>query len=582
MRRLFDFNRGRGLVSLLALLAFLSIGQATGSISLLGSSSLSGNSSGNSSSNLSSNAGHSTFNFSKLATAKVSTTVAGAIPTYDLVGANGGIYTFGNAGFYGSTGNITLNKPIVGMASTPDGKGYWLVASDGGIFTFGDATYYGSTGNITLNKPIVGMAATPDGKGYWLVASDGGIFTFGDAAFYGSTGNIALNKPIVGMASTPDGKGYWLVASDGGIFTFGDAAFYGSTGNIALNKPIVGMAATPDGKGYWLVASDGGIFTFGDAVFYGSTGNITLNKPIVGMAADPTTGGYWLVASDGGIFSFNAPYIGSEGGTSLNAAIVGISSTGSLDPYTTGATGVDLSAFQCVGSTPGGPSALASVPTTGVGVVGAYFDSDPQGFGGTLSNAMTTNPCLASEVSLLKNEGATVSLFAPLWSAPSQIVDPTNTLSGPEASCAANVANPSAINCQSYNWGWNLMSAGVAWANSQGVNSPLWWVDVEYGTPGLWGTNTIANQNVIAGALAYLASTGHQSGIYSTAYQFHIIAGSYSPGVPTWIAGASGSSYCTDPTKQFGGGPVWLLQTSYVNASGVNGSPRQIDGDTAC
>ena len=37
-----------------------------------------------------------------------------------------------------------------------------------------------------LNKPIVGMAATPDGKGYWLVASDGGIFTFGDAAFYGS------------------------------------------------------------------------------------------------------------------------------------------------------------------------------------------------------------------------------------------------------------------------------------------------------------------------------------------------------------------------------------------------------------
>jgi hypothetical protein len=27
-----------------------------------------------------------------------------------------------------------LNKPIVGMASTPDGKGYWEVASDGGIF----------------------------------------------------------------------------------------------------------------------------------------------------------------------------------------------------------------------------------------------------------------------------------------------------------------------------------------------------------------------------------------------------------------------------------------------------------------
>jgi ribosomal protein L24E len=74
----------------------------------------------------------------------------------------------------------------------------------------------------------VGMAATPDGRGYWLVASDGGIFAFGDAGFYGSTGAMHLNQPIVGMTATPDGRGYWLVASDGGIFAFGDAAFYGS------------------------------------------------------------------------------------------------------------------------------------------------------------------------------------------------------------------------------------------------------------------------------------------------------------------------------------------------------------------
>jgi hypothetical protein len=46
------------------------------------------------------------------------------------------------------------------MAVTQDGGGYWLVASDGGIFSFGDATFYGSTGGITLNKPVVGMAAT--------------------------------------------------------------------------------------------------------------------------------------------------------------------------------------------------------------------------------------------------------------------------------------------------------------------------------------------------------------------------------------------------------------------------------------
>ena len=79
--------------------------------------------------------------------------------------------------------------------------GYWLVASDGGIFTYGDAGFFGSAGALALNKPIVGMSATADGGGYWLVASDGGIFSYGDAGFFGSAGALALNKPIVGMAA---------------------------------------------------------------------------------------------------------------------------------------------------------------------------------------------------------------------------------------------------------------------------------------------------------------------------------------------------------------------------------------------
>ncbi|HWE65027.1 MAG TPA: hypothetical protein VG298_00130, partial [Acidimicrobiales bacterium] len=84
----------------------------------------------------------------------------------------------------GDLAGQTLNQPIVGMASTPDGGGYWLVARDGGIFSFGNALFHGSTGSLTLNQPIVGMAATPDGGGYWLVAGDGGIFSFGDASFF--------------------------------------------------------------------------------------------------------------------------------------------------------------------------------------------------------------------------------------------------------------------------------------------------------------------------------------------------------------------------------------------------------------
>jgi hypothetical protein len=244
---------------------------------------------------------------------------------YWLDASDGGIFTFGNLPFCGSTGDITLNKPIVGMAGTADAGGYWLVATDGGIFAFGDAHFYGSTGAIRLNRPIVGMTPTPDGRGYWLVASDGGIFAFGDAHFYGSTGAIRLNRPIVGMTPTRDGRGYWLVASDGGIFAFGDARFHGSTGGITLNQPVVAMSRTATGNGYWMVASDGGIFAFGDAHFYGSTAGITLNKPVVGMQTAPT-GGYWLVATDGGIFAFHAPFYGSTGGIRLSQPIVGLAS----------------------------------------------------------------------------------------------------------------------------------------------------------------------------------------------------------------------------------------------------------------
>ena len=233
---------------------------------------------------------------------------------YRVVTVAGGVNVFGRASSL-SPRTASSATPAVGAASTPDGKGYWVVTDDGGIFSVGDAGFYGSMGNQRLAAPIVGMAATPDGKGYWLVGADGGIFAFGDARYSGSTGAMVLNRPIVGMAATPDGKGYWLVGADGGIFAFGDARYSGSTGAMVLNRPIVGMAATPDGKGYWLVGADGGIFAFGDARYSGSTGAMVLNRPIVGMAATPDGKGYWLVGADGGIFAFgDAGYFGSASG----------------------------------------------------------------------------------------------------------------------------------------------------------------------------------------------------------------------------------------------------------------------------
>jgi hypothetical protein len=94
-----------------------------------------------------------------------------------------------------------VTRSITIVVSPAPKAGYRLVASDGGIFAFGSAGFYGSTGGVSLVKPIVGMTASPDGRGYWLVASDGGIFAFGSAGFYGSTGAVKLTRPIVGMAS---------------------------------------------------------------------------------------------------------------------------------------------------------------------------------------------------------------------------------------------------------------------------------------------------------------------------------------------------------------------------------------------
>jgi hypothetical protein len=161
---------------------------------------------------------------------------------------------------------------------------------------FGAAQYYGSA-PAHLNQPIVAMASTADGHGYWLVASDGGVFSFGDAAFYGSTGAMHLNEPIVAMASTADGHGYWLVASDGGVFSFGDAQFSGSMGGTRLNAPVAGIAAAPHG-GYWLVAEDGGVFSFGGAVFYGSLGGGQLPVPISSIVGARGLSGYWLLPTE--------------------------------------------------------------------------------------------------------------------------------------------------------------------------------------------------------------------------------------------------------------------------------------------
>ena len=198
---------------------------------------------------------------------------------YRMVAADGGIFTFGDRTFHGSTGNLVLNKPIVGGATDiSDFDGYWIVASDGGVFTF-NAEFYGSLAGQTLPAPAVEIEPTPTGKGYWIVLANGKVYTFGDANFFGDISGSRLNKPVIGMSVTPSGKGYWLVAEDGGIFNYGDARFFGSMGDQRLNAPVIDLAPAVDNNGYYLLGRDGGVFTFGSAEFKGSTGSTVAERP---------------------------------------------------------------------------------------------------------------------------------------------------------------------------------------------------------------------------------------------------------------------------------------------------------------
>ena len=425
------------------------------------------------------------------------------VPGYLEVGSDGSIYSFSTPNL-GGMGGHPLNQPIVGMAAMPNGLGYWEVASDGGIFTFGQAGFYGSMGGHPLNKPIVGMAYDPATGGYWEVASDGGIFSF-NAPFYGSMGGKPLNQPIVGMAATPDGKGYWLVASDGGIFTFGDAGFYGSMGGHPLNKPIVGMAATPDGLGYWEVASDGGIFTFGDAGFSGSMGGQSIPAPVVAIAATDVT-------------SLVAP----------------------------GATGYDISNWQCGNYPPQAPLYVVEIS-------------------GWPYSQTTPTSCLQSEVAW----GGQQTQFYIFMGDNTPI--PAGAPAPPP--CPAGLSQG---DCAGWQDGYSQAAYAYGISQNAGVHSSVWWLDVETSASS-WSSSQSQNYQAILGAMAALKSNGALVGVYSTYLQWPEIAGpsaALPSGTPIWVADwntSSPSAACAQATP-FGGGFLAQVQTL----------PTNFDNDVSC
>jgi len=229
---------------------------------------------------------------------------------YWLATGRGAVSAHGSATLLGDTTSVDLAVPIVKIVADPKGLGYWEVAADGGIFAYGSAHFEGTAANLDLNSPIVDMVPTADGLGYWEVAADGGIFAYGDAAFAGSLGATKQGVPIVGLAPDVVTGGYWLVAADGTATAFNAPPLQQTPGTLPI-APVISVAATSDGKGLWEVTRAGNVYAYGSATYQGPDADLHPNASIQTVASDPATGGYWLAGANGGVYAYGAPFFGA-------------------------------------------------------------------------------------------------------------------------------------------------------------------------------------------------------------------------------------------------------------------------------
>jgi hypothetical protein len=198
-------------------------------------------------------------------------------------------------------------------------------------------------------------------------------------------------------------------------------------------------------------------------------------------------------------------------------------------PYASGTVGTDVS----------WPNCSSSVPKTFFGIVGV-----------TGGKGFSPNTCFKSEAA---------KFIAPTLY--------TNTgypgqSYGLKYQNAPQACNASDLNCLAYNYGYNAGQYAAGYAQSQGVTSTTWWLDVE--TMNTWTKDTAQNQSSLQGETAALNDAGVTTvGVYSTTAQWGTITGGWQNGVPswgatTWTTAKQASAYCTG--HQFTGGPSYLMQ----------------------
>ena len=205
-------------------------------------------------------------------------TITGIAPTptrhgYWLVDKAGRVFSFGNArpvatGRYG--------RAIRGIVTSF--RGAWLYTAAGNVFAIARAPWYGSALH-SRTAPIVGMASTRNGRGYWLVDATGKVYAFGDAP---PLPPVPVPAPVRGIVAAPGG-GVWLFTVTGAVIPAGGAVSYGSPAQAGDGSiDVIAMTPTVDGRGYWLLDSAGQVLPYGDAALFPVRGPA---HPIVGITS---------------------------------------------------------------------------------------------------------------------------------------------------------------------------------------------------------------------------------------------------------------------------------------------------------
>ncbi len=200
------------------------------------------------------------------------------------------------------------------------------------------------------------------------------------------------------------------------------------------------------------------------------------------------------------------------------------------------ARGYDVSWPQCVGGLPAAPGSVMIVGATG-------------------GRPFTENPCFADEYAWASRQGIQPALYLNLDYPRGS--GAARGQSGPRGACL-----PHDETCRAYNYGANAAIYAEQLARSHGIVPSTWWLDVE--TANYWSPNPALNAQVIQGAVDALRSRGRTVGLYSVAFMWERIAGSYAPGLPNWVAqtnpGLPPRAYCS-PSHAFGGGVVSMVQS---------------------